>query len=563
MGKRSHASGESSADGGSEAKRSRRSHNDLSSNIQLPTHTRGKENRSLSEKQVANEKASKDAEITQLRKQLAQSQKSIAKQQVLLDQTNRVGTQRKQQYYDDYQDLHGQTPPESESDDNGLEHDSDDDEEPSSHIFPTSLRSNGTRSPEPQRIHMKDAPRPTMTIPRLSFVPHGDEASLSFPHSSTASHSLSPGNTLLMAHPSVWPHTPVGQSQLSNNATPAALPPSSSLSLPPIHLDTPVRALSEPIAVPISMSLPPSQNPGTRGDKLSHYEGRTKTVLHKTLCRYEGCLGAINMCPDEDTQSSWAQEEWHIQFESDEQVIWLNEEMLKLIRKRGVRVRSFVQDQIKPLIRPAYGFVAGADSATAVQDNKRVCMELMTGFGFYYKDATTQTGYFNSPILLDAISRAFFYNKDAPGLVFPDRFNPIPVPALAFIFTVIEHCLNEWSTGSYKALVFNESEASVRYHEHHLPAVKEWVEISPDLTMILRKAWYTKARKQAGAAGLQTPVAPLKLSDSARELVYEEMRAMAAALEEEPQADVENDIALSFKIRRLKIPRNSSTILIL
>ncbi|KAK0479019.1 hypothetical protein EDD18DRAFT_1364465 [Armillaria luteobubalina] len=77
------------------------------------------------------------------------------------------------------------------------------------------------------------------------------------------------------------------------------------------------------------------------------------------------------------------------------------------------------------------------------------------------------------------------------------------------------------------------------YHEHHLPAVKEWAEISPELTTVLRKAWYMKARKQAGAASLQTPVVPLKLSDSARELAYEEMRAMAAALEEEPEAEVE------------------------
>lgn len=412
MAKRSHASGESVADGQSEVKRSCKSRDDLSGNIQLPTRTRGKENCSLSEKQAANEKVRKDAEIAQLRKQLAQSQKSIVQQQVLLDKTNckshiSVGSvlisflataaRRQQQYYDDYQRLHGQTPPESESDDDGLEGDSDNNE-PSSHIFPTSLRSKGTRSPEPQRIHTKGAARPTMTIPRLSFVPHGDEvniryhgestmmtshndhrASPSSPRPSASVPSLSHSRTPLMDLPSVHPHTPVGGSQLGNNTSPAVPP-----LLPPIHLDAP----SVPIAVPITTSLPPSQNPRTRGDKLSHYEGRTKTALRKTLRRYEGCLGAINMCPDEDMQSSWAQEEWCIQFETDEQPIQLNEEMLKLIRKRGVRVRSFVRDQIKPLIRPAYGLVAGAESAAAIRDNKQTCMELMTGFGFYYKDPT-------------------------------------------------------------------------------------------------------------------------------------------------------------------------------
>ncbi|KAK0184294.1 hypothetical protein F5146DRAFT_1006564 [Armillaria mellea] len=205
-------------------------------------------------------------------------------------------------------------------------------------------------------------------------------------------------------------------------------------------------------------------------------------ALHKAMHGYEGHLGAINMCPEEDTQSCWAQEEWCIQFESDEQPIKLSDEMLKLIGKH---------------------------------ENKQKCVELMTALSFYYKDATMHTGYFDSLILFDAISCAFFYNKDAPELAFPEHFNPIPIPALAFIFTVIEHCLNEWSTGNYKTLIFNETEASLHYHEHHLSAMKEWTEISPDLTTVLQKAWYTKAR----------------------DLAYEEMKAMAAALDEEPQAE--------------------------
>ncbi|KAK0458646.1 uncharacterized protein EV420DRAFT_369091 [Desarmillaria tabescens] len=358
--------------------------------------------------------------------------------------------------------------------------------------------------------------------------------------------SASPSSSSHSALLTTPPHTQVtgGESQHSDDvtATPAAPPPS----LPPVGSD-PLTSSTTPLtnnpSAPAATPLPPSQITGSKGDKLSHYEGWTKTALRKAMRGYEGRLGAISMCPDEDMQSSWAQEEWRIRFDSDEQPIKLSDEMLKLIRKRGVRVRSFVRDQIKPLIHPAYGFVAGAESENTVRENKQKCIELMTALGFYYKDATTRTGYFNSPILFDAISRAFFYNKDAPGLAFPDRFNPIPIPALAFIFTVIEHCLNEWSTGSYKALIFNETEASVRYHEHHLPAVKEWAEISPDLTTVLRKAWYTKARKQAGAAGLQTPAAPLKLSDSARDLAYEEMKAMAAALDEEPQAEGEAEEA--------------------
>lgn len=523
MSKRSQASRAPSTDSQPASKRSRQSRDDLSGNIQLPNRTRNKENRVLSEKQAANDQAHKDAEIAQLRKQLTRSQKSNEQQRVLLDASNRTEARRKQQYYDDYQQLHGRSPPESESEDNvnGDGGSDSDDGESSANFFPTSLRSKGTQSPEPLVIRTKGTARPMVTIPRLSFVPDGDEVSVRY-H----------GESTMVAQAYDRHSSPACASSASLSAARS----------PPVSLDPPTSSMAHPMdnsSVPAATPLPPSQIAGSKGDKLSHYEGRTKTALRKAMRGYEGCLGAINMCPEEDTQSRWAQEEWRIRFESDEQPIKLSDEMLKLIRKRGVRVRSFVRDQIKPLIRPAYGFVAGADSANTVRENKQKCVELMTALGFYYKDATTRTGYFNSPILFDAINRAFFYNKDAPGLAFPERFNPIPIPALAFVFTVVEHCLNEWSTGNYKALIFNETEASLRYHEHHLPAVKEWTEISPDLTTVLRKAWYTKARKQAGAASLQTAAVSLKLSDSARDLAYEEMKAMAAALDEEPQAEGE------------------------
>ncbi|KAK0226865.1 hypothetical protein EDD85DRAFT_958655 [Armillaria nabsnona] len=94
MTKRSHASGGSSTDDQSASKKARQSRDDLSGNIQLPNRTRGKENRALTEKQAANDQASKDAEITQLKKQLARSQKSNAQQQALLNNTNRMSLLR-------------------------------------------------------------------------------------------------------------------------------------------------------------------------------------------------------------------------------------------------------------------------------------------------------------------------------------------------------------------------------------------------------------------------------------------------------------------------------------
>ncbi|KAK0492161.1 hypothetical protein EDD18DRAFT_1109247 [Armillaria luteobubalina] len=75
-----------------------------------------------------------------------------------------------------------------------------------------------------------------------------------------------------------------------------------------------------------------------------------------------------------------------------------------------------------------------------------------------------------------------------------------------FLITLTQFQSQCWLSFSlcYKALVFNETEASMCYHEHHLPAVKEWAEISPELMTVLQKAWYMKVRKQAEVQGIWT-----------------------------------------------------------
>ncbi len=150
------------------------------------------------------------------------------------------------------------------------------------------------------------------------------------PHSPSAPPSASSHSAPLTAPPCA--QVTSTESQHGDNVTAtlvALLPPS-----PPVSSD-PLTGLTTPPmdnpSVPAAMPLTPSQIAGSKGDKLSHYEGRTKTALCKAMRGYEGHLGAINMCPDEDTQSSWAQEEWHIRFESNEQPIKLSDKMLKLV----------------------------------------------------------------------------------------------------------------------------------------------------------------------------------------------------------------------------------------
>ncbi|KAG8685654.1 hypothetical protein FRC09_014612 [Ceratobasidium sp. 395] len=81
--------------------------------------------------------------------------------------------------------------------------------------------------------------------------------------------------------------------------------------------------------------------------------------------------------------------------------------------------------------------------------NNRDIMQDIYPLWFHCDHPRNCTGHYQAEILAMAIAMALFYGENSPSVLFHEFFNPIPIPTLAFILTMIEFCLSEWTTGNH------------------------------------------------------------------------------------------------------------------
>ncbi|KAF8580308.1 hypothetical protein K439DRAFT_1619904 [Ramaria rubella] len=90
-----------------------------------------------------------------------------------------------------------------------------------------------------------------------------------------------------------------------------------------------------------------------------------------------------------------------------------------------------------------------------------------------YKDHETRMRLFETPILLNAIKTQWFSHAHAEGVNFHMYFNPILMPVMALVFSMIENCLDEWKSGHFKPIPFREKCYQEIFKEH-LATLDKW-----------------------------------------------------------------------------------------
>ncbi|KAF8054073.1 hypothetical protein FPV67DRAFT_1683440 [Lyophyllum atratum] len=109
--------------------------------------------------------------------------------------------------------------------------------------------------------------------------------------------------------------------------------------------------------------------------------------------------------------------------------------MLRLIKKRGSRIRSDLLEPTRALVMSCYGFRDPVKRCD-IKKNANRATSLLTGHAFHYKVPKTQTGYGGNEIIGNLVIQLWFKNKVSAGIVFKSYFDPISIETLALIFTL-------------------------------------------------------------------------------------------------------------------------------
>ncbi|KAH9077843.1 hypothetical protein EDB83DRAFT_1524545 [Lactarius deliciosus] len=69
-------------------------------------------------------------------------------------------------------------------------------------------------------------------------------------------------------------------------------------------------------------------------------------------------------------------------------------------------------------------------------------------------------------VIQAAFDVTWFRNSAGDGVVYHEQFSPVPVPAIAFVLTVIECCIDEWAGGLHQETGWDKERFKTVYRSH-------------------------------------------------------------------------------------------------
>ncbi|KAJ6610254.1 hypothetical protein B0H10DRAFT_2225146 [Mycena sp. CBHHK59/15] len=122
----------------------------------------------------------------------------------------------------------------------------------------------------------------------------------------------------------------------------------------------------------------------------------------------------------------------------------------------------------------------------ALKANQKLWKALLADSSFHYEDTAELMGYAGNPIIIESIRVLWFKTKAGRGIIYLQFFSPIALVTLALIFTAIEFCIEEYSTGRFQQGTFDEAFNKDRY-ETHLKDLTDWAALMPAITDKIRQ----------------------------------------------------------------------------
>ncbi|KAF8057385.1 hypothetical protein FPV67DRAFT_1723987 [Lyophyllum atratum] len=211
--------------------------------------------------------------------------------------------------------------------------------------------------------------------------------------------------------------------------------------------------------------------------------------------------------------------------------------MLRLIKKRGSRIRSDLLEPTRALVMSCYGF-RDPVKRFDIKKNANLATSLLTGHAFHYKVPKTQTGYGGNEIIGNLIIRLWFKNKASAGIVFKRYFDPISIETLALIFTLINFCIKEWETGQHVQADFSEDDVLASHQVFHAD-LKEWQSLNLEVTTNKRRKLFSRACKRAGV--VTEDAAQPQLTGEAKERARKELEGHTGETDSEDGDDEEDE----------------------
>ncbi|KAG8731171.1 hypothetical protein FRC10_001978, partial [Ceratobasidium sp. 414] len=172
--------------------------------------------------------------------------------------------------------------------------------------------------------------------------------------------------------------------------------------------------------------------------------------------------------------------------------------LLGLIVHRVSWFRCESKVRVRPVVPPEYRIRNPPRTREDVRHNKHLVKKLLPN-AFHCRNLVTDVDPYEHEALSRCIAAALFWATDSLGMVFHNKFYPMPLPTVAMVLTTMQHCISEWNTGRYVPKELN-IDTQRKMYEAHLTGLLNYGKVKPDELKQRRIDWFWYALDYAGGA---------------------------------------------------------------
>ncbi|KAG8767418.1 hypothetical protein FRC12_006266 [Ceratobasidium sp. 428] len=205
---------------------------------------------------------------------------------------------------------------------------------------------------------------------------------------------------------------------------------------------------------------------------LGRYPGRRGKVASHAIPHLLAVAIRKGVYQDKSIYRYWAKREYirawkklypRVKYEPPPKLI------LRLMVLRISGLRTDVKKRVRTLVTHLHGLRNPGSSERRLERNRQLCRRLLPN-AFHCLNLNADEDYYTHQHLFDAIAEALFSHPDSPAILHHHEFRLIPLPAVAFVLTMMQDSLQEWDTGSQRVRDnhFRQQRAIFDAHLHGL-----------------------------------------------------------------------------------------------
>ncbi|KAG8710622.1 hypothetical protein FRC08_016929 [Ceratobasidium sp. 394] len=165
--------------------------------------------------------------------------------------------------------------------------------------------------------------------------------------------------------------------------------------------------------------------------------------------------------------------------------------------RRASWIRTKVRERVEVVVQYAFGFRNPAIRRSDIKHNRRLAEKLAPNV-FHCKEHKPDANQYEHPAFIRAVCAVLFWDPASIGVVYHEKFNPVPIPAVALVLTMMQVCIEEWALGQFKSQSLNVDKQQIVY-EKHLLGLYEYERIAGNRLTRFRGNWYKEGLEYSRA----------------------------------------------------------------